>query len=114
MCGTYNVARNTERWPMVVFFLMLNMAGINSRIILLFKFIKLLTYKLTSDHLQQRSALTVGIPKQLQLNLKRFRPSKANVQNYNITLLKRKQCRPCSVKKPSITQYKCKKCIAYL
>ncbi|XP_044593669.1 piggyBac transposable element-derived protein 3-like [Cotesia glomerata] len=31
--GDYNVARDTRRWPMVVFYAILNIAGINSRII---------------------------------------------------------------------------------
>ena len=33
LCSSYNVARNTRHWPLVVFFLMLNIAGINSYII---------------------------------------------------------------------------------
>ena len=33
LCASYNVARNTRRWPLVVFFSMLNIAGINSYII---------------------------------------------------------------------------------
>ncbi|XP_035231305.1 uncharacterized protein LOC118203159 [Stegodyphus dumicola] len=33
LCASYNVARNTRRWPLVVFFSMLNIAAINSYII---------------------------------------------------------------------------------
>lgn len=31
--GDYDVARDTRRWPMVIFYAFLNIAGINSRII---------------------------------------------------------------------------------
>ena len=33
MIGAYNVARNTKRWPMVMFYTILNIAGINAQII---------------------------------------------------------------------------------
>lgn len=33
LSATYDVARNTRRWPMVVFYSMMNMAGVNSQII---------------------------------------------------------------------------------
>lgn len=33
MCATFNVQRNTRRWPLVVFFAMLNISGINSQVI---------------------------------------------------------------------------------
>ncbi|KAK9729110.1 Transposase IS4 [Popillia japonica] len=33
LCATYNVARGTRRWPMVIFFAMLNVAGINAQIV---------------------------------------------------------------------------------
>ncbi|XP_069620565.1 piggyBac transposable element-derived protein 4-like [Ranitomeya imitator] len=35
MCGNFNVSRNTKRWPMVIFFTMLNVGGINSQVIYL-------------------------------------------------------------------------------
>lgn len=31
--ATYDVARNTRRWPMVIFYSLLNVAGMNSQII---------------------------------------------------------------------------------
>lgn len=33
LCATYNCARNTERWPMVIFYSLVNVAGINSYVI---------------------------------------------------------------------------------
>ena len=35
ICATYNVAKSTKRWPMIVFISMTNVAGINSQVIYL-------------------------------------------------------------------------------
>lgn len=32
MCAAYDCARNTRRWPMVIFYSLLNIAGINSMV----------------------------------------------------------------------------------
>ncbi|XP_055943512.1 uncharacterized protein LOC129974128 [Argiope bruennichi] len=67
MSAIYSTARISERWPMVIFFSMLNIATVNSCIILLpsntpqvqYKkrslFIKYLSLDLLKDHLQERS-----------------------------------------------------------
>jgi len=34
MCGTYTVGRRCKRWPLVIFFRMLDIAGINSQVII--------------------------------------------------------------------------------
>ena len=33
MCGTYSVARKSNRWPLTLFYFLLNVSGINSQII---------------------------------------------------------------------------------
>ncbi|UYV63888.1 hypothetical protein LAZ67_2005892 [Cordylochernes scorpioides] len=68
MCGTYSVGRRTNRWPLCLFFDLLNVAGINSEII--FKslninsprvprriFLKNISQQLFQDHLKIRSQL---------------------------------------------------------
>ncbi|UYV83181.1 hypothetical protein LAZ67_23000083 [Cordylochernes scorpioides] len=68
MCGTYSVSRRTNRWPLCLFFDLLNVAGINSEII--FKslninsprvprriFLKNISLQLFQDHLKIRSQL---------------------------------------------------------
>ncbi|KAJ3661711.1 hypothetical protein Zmor_006098 [Zophobas morio] len=35
LCATYNVARSTRRWPMVIFYHLLNIAAINAHVIFL-------------------------------------------------------------------------------
>ena len=83
MCATYNVARNIKQWPMVVFFAMLNVAGISSQVIYLENrlatikrriFSKMLSKELVAGELTRRSVKTVGMPLQLQARLQKYRP----------------------------------------
>ncbi|UYV77475.1 hypothetical protein LAZ67_15001152 [Cordylochernes scorpioides] len=75
MCGTYSVGRRTNRWPLSLFFDVLNVAGINSEII--FKslninsprvprriFLKNISLQLFQDHLKIRSQLK-NLPRSL-------------------------------------------------
>ena len=83
MCSSYNVGRNNKRWPMVIFYTMLNVAEINFFIVYLGNdlqplrrrlFLKQLAHELTVPALNRRSLKKVGIPSSLQIRLKRFRP----------------------------------------
>lgn len=75
LCASYNCARTTRRWPMVVFYSCLNIAGINSQVvynannpsanILRRKFLQNLGFSLVENHLHER----VKIP-QLRRNIK--------------------------------------------
>lgn len=78
MVGTYNVARNTRRWPMIIFYTVLNIAGINAQIIHMLNqnvkvrrrvFIKNLVTQLVSDHMRRRSDIITGIHNTLQIKL---------------------------------------------
>lgn len=79
MCETYAVNRNTRRWPMVILYSMLNMAGINAQVILGGNgiksvrrrlFLKRLGEELVKDHLNRRTANSRGIPLPLQTKIK--------------------------------------------
>ncbi|UYV74496.1 hypothetical protein LAZ67_11003685 [Cordylochernes scorpioides] len=59
MCGTYSVGRRTNRWPLCLFFDLLNVAGINSGIIF-----KSLNINSPRDHLKIRSQLK-NLPRSL-------------------------------------------------
>ncbi|UYV64736.1 hypothetical protein LAZ67_3001815 [Cordylochernes scorpioides] len=76
MCGTYSVGRGTNRWPLCLFFDLLNVAGINSEII--FKslninsprvprriFLKNISLQLFQDHLKIRSQMK-NLPRSLR------------------------------------------------
>lgn len=68
LCATYNVARNTRRWPMVIFYYLMNLAGINSQIIhasnnqnvqiIRRKYLKQLAVGLVDQQLKRRSFMT--------------------------------------------------------
>ncbi|XP_072401014.1 uncharacterized protein [Diabrotica undecimpunctata] len=74
LCASYNVASNTRRWPMVTFFSMLNIVGINAHVILFRNgqenirrclYLLKLGHELALPQLQQRSLTTQGIPRSL-------------------------------------------------
>lgn len=119
MCASYNVARNTRRWPMVIFFSMLNMAGINSQVIVSKNgskvirrrlFLRQLVTELALEHLKRRKLVSPGLPKNLQLKLGNMFPQSPPQENENVQR-KRKACVPCAeVKKRRLSNYYCKKC----
>lgn len=122
MCASFNVARNTRRWPMVIFFSMLNMSSINSQIIyfgnggkeiLRRLFIKELSHALVADELARRSVKTSGIPVPLQEKLKRFRANgPEEAQSSEEPSQKKRRCFPCTTQTRirRLSRYQCKKC----
>lgn len=125
LCSTYNVARNTRRWPMVVFFAMCNVGGINALVVSFGNgmentkrrcFLRKLSEELISEHIQRRSETTVrgGMSCALQKSLKRYKPNpeedRPTIAGSN-QLEKRVKCRPCSEEKRSrVTKYICYQC----
>lgn len=140
MSETYNVARNTKRWTMAVFFSMLNVAGINSRILYIGngntvlsrrQFLRTLANELTHDLIVRRSDSFRGIPLSIQDKIKRYKDARqessqgataaangggtpaaeATTSAYGETQRKRKRCAECqSQKKNRLTQYRCDLC----
>lgn len=128
LCATYNVARNVRRWPMIIFFALLNIAEINSEVIHLSndvtminhgtdrrrKYIKALVNELCLGQLHRRSTQTVGMPTELQLKLRPFKP--IPIQHQEVPLChdgQRKRCFTCrDQKKVRYSKYKCKKCVS--
>jgi len=80
LCSTYNVARNTRRWPMVVFYSLLNVIGINSFLIYSSNnqeslsrrlFLKKLSHELVEHHVKRR-CYTNSLPTELSLKVKKL------------------------------------------
>ncbi|KAJ8927264.1 hypothetical protein NQ314_020265 [Rhamnusium bicolor] len=79
LVSSYDCARNTRRWPMVIFYTMLNVARINAHVIftsnnpetkiLKRNFLRELAHNLIRPYLQRRVPLT-NIPRSLQIRLK--------------------------------------------
>lgn len=129
LCSSYNVARNTKRWPMVVFFSMLNVAGINSQIIYNSNqneckrrrhFIRTLTNELVKEHIHRRCTSNTGLPQNITTRIReifkignnsRNSDDAENVENTS----SRKRCTPCHAEKRTrLTKYKCFSCGIYL
>lgn len=124
MCASFNVARNIKRWPMVVFFAMLNMSSINSQIIYIGNgckemrrrlFIKQLSHELVLEELTRRSQKNSGIPFALQERLKKFRPhmqEERQLEAEEEPVRKKRRCLPCTSETGTrrLSRYECKKC----
>lgn len=123
MCSTFSVSRNTRRWPMVMFFACLNVAGINSQVISIGNqlealrrriFLKTLAHQLVIGQLARRSLSTSGMPFQLQNRLKRFLPYEECEKDTTSPTLppKRRKCGMCMFESGfrRMTNYECLGC----
>jgi hypothetical protein len=127
MCANYSSSRRTQRWPMVIFFTMVNIAsGVNSYVLYnafqdtkamtRLDFMKSLAMKLVTPLMQRR--LQKGhLSQDLQLSLKRILqveipPSQAerNVPDVPDILEAKKTCSVCSPRLKRKTRYLCKCC----
>lgn len=118
MAASYSTSRKTKRWPMVIFFSLLNVAAINARIILLSTknpptqcqsrraFLKNLGFDLIADYRENRSQQAM-LPKSIKEKLnaeKEMEPPNKKAK----TIYKR--CADCTIKKDRKTKYICEKC----
>nr|CAH7758960.1 unnamed protein product [Callosobruchus chinensis] len=99
----YNCARNTRRWPMVILYSLLNIAGINSLIIF--------SSNNPSEDLVRRKFL-MQLVRQLVRNRKQEAAGISQEQRPRPERGKRKRCEECTP--DSNTSYYCKKCYKYL
>lgn len=127
MCATFNVQRNTRRWPLVVFFSMLNISGINSQVVLAGNgiaiekrrtFLKQLSKDLVDEHLNRRATKNRGIPFNLKQKLQKLKPTQdLQEEGHSATTSsnKRKTCGICvEIKKRRYSKYFCKSCAKFL
>ncbi|XP_045482051.1 uncharacterized protein LOC123686113 [Harmonia axyridis] len=119
MCANYSVHRNINQWPMVIFFAMLNVGGINSQVIHLCnqseplrrkRLLKQLSHELAIPHMKRRSQMS-GLHSSLQVRLKRFFP-RDDRENSQTPPNKRRKCSTCSSEegRRTLTNYACRKC----
>lgn len=142
LCGTYNVARNSRRWPLVVFFSLVNLASINARIILLLTdnppimykkrslFIKHLAMALIQEQIDRRlksnmsSHLKSICQKFVSKNPTNIRPKEGDSSNeipeYSEPLEKKRKsdvkgrCQICKYTADRKTRTTCHKCNKYI
>jgi len=132
-CAATSVARRTRRWPMAVFFSLINKAALNAWVIYQANnkyrrretrrsFLLDLGKELITPHLIQRSANGTKFPKELQEAMSRIllklnvetNPSQENSPgdsaSTGLTRAKRKRCSLCPYSKDRKTQTLCRKC----
>lgn len=124
LCSNYDVTRNTKRWPMIVFYLILNISGINSFII--YKennkckisrrnFLRGLGLELIREQLQQKKD-KMFLPKELRQKILELTGEQAGATSQRPTRMveKPKRCHLCPKKKDRKTKHTCYQCKAYL
>ncbi|XP_067132199.1 piggyBac transposable element-derived protein 4-like [Centruroides vittatus] len=128
LTGTYNCARTTRRWPMIIFYCMLNIAGINSQIIHQSngncskvssrrEYLKRLALELMYEQIDRRK-LMLTLPTDIRISAERIRPSRPEVrpkistESPNPT--KARRCKECGRKKNRKTRKQCIKCETFL
>ncbi|XP_023239706.1 uncharacterized protein LOC111638264 [Centruroides sculpturatus] len=128
MTGTYNCARTTRRWPMIIFYCMLNIAGINSQIIHQSngncskvssrrEYLKRLGLELMYEQIDRRKSM-LSLPTSIRIAAEKIRPSKPEdppkTSTENPTPRKKKRCKECGRKKNRYTSKRCLKCETFL
>ncbi|XP_019891791.2 uncharacterized protein LOC109612283 [Musca domestica] len=131
LCATYNVARTSNRWPLLVFYSLMNLAAINARIVLLctknpplkYKkrslFIKDLAFSLIAPQIEKRSKIST-LSNNLKLSCQKFaKKFCANIdEQQNISppaiRLKQSRCQVCGNAKDRKTKTTCCKCEIFI
>lgn len=122
MCETYNVARGTNRWPMVVFYSLMNVAGINTYIIFSQNnpnkkierriFLEKLSYELIDAQLRRRAG-TTSLPRLIRQRCAEICKLDGPESSGTANNLGQGRCSFCSSKKNRKTRYNCLTCKKY-
>lgn len=118
MCTTYTTQRNTNRWPLAIFFRILDIAGINSEIAYNSTkpletpprrriFLNDLGLSLIQDHMEERAKIST-LPKDIAVFLSRYRTTAATINTVNRSHSGR--CHVCSAHKNNKTTVTCDLC----
>ena len=118
LCSLYGVERKTRRWPMVIFYTILNIAGVNAYVT--FKsnggtvnsrrdFIKQLGMSLIEDQLEYRRNLP-GLAKEIKRSIEIIRPSPEEPLQSVVMDASRVRCSICPRGKDVKTKFRCTKC----
>lgn len=120
MCSSYSVSRRTRRWPLAIFFQLLNIAGINSQILYNAKhineaqkfrrlFLKELSISLMKPHLEERAEIKT-LPPDIRLFLNRYKkPQEERLEDEQPAKI-RGRCFSCGRQKNRVTTMKCHVC----
>lgn len=123
-CAVYSSSRKTRRWPLAIFYRLINIASVNAFILFMcytrqtkmtrYAFIKSLANELIRPLLQKRITEIANLPRDLKqeinkiLGNERDAPQREGVPEDR--LQKRKTCEKCPAGSDRKTQHKCIKC----
>lgn len=120
MCSNYSVQRRTKRWPLALFFQLLNITGINANIVFNFRhgdskhtrrhFLKNLSLSLMKPHLEARAKLQ-NLPISLKSFLLKYKKTDETKETPDVEK-SRGKCHLCDWKKNRVTTIKCNSCNA--
>lgn len=119
-CSIYTCSRRTRRWPMVIFYRMLDISTVNAHVLYQAdganaiergQFIKILARNTVLQHMQRR-VYNTHIPRDIRINLARILgsdlpPEPQNSENIPKT---RKTCSSCPPKLNRKSNYQCVSC----
>nr|XP_022913127.1 piggyBac transposable element-derived protein 4-like [Onthophagus taurus] len=120
MCDTYSVSRRTQRWPMVIFFQLINIAGINSQILYNAAnianpqkyrriFLKELSISLMRPCLSERAEIQ-SLPLDVKLFLKRYKAVVEEHEGEEPPVKMRGRCYCYGRRKNRVTTISCDTC----
>lgn len=120
-CAVFSSNRKTRRWPLAVFYRLINICSVNSFIVFMsykgtpmmerFKFIKSLGKDLIVPHLRKRLTIA-NLPRDLKMDINKILGNNAPVVEDvpQDRLQKRKTCEKCPPGSDRKTQHTCIKC----
>lgn len=119
MCGSYSVKRITKRWPLVIFFSIMDMAGINALILyhsnannLKLKrrvFLKNLSMSLMKPFLVERARIT-SLPLDIKASLAKYKSTEEVANEAEPDLKRKGRCVTCGRSKNKNTTIRCDTC----
>ncbi|CAK1598285.1 unnamed protein product [Parnassius mnemosyne] len=121
LSATYDVSRNSKKWPLTVFYAILNMAGINANIV--FKcntnstqkhrnFIKTLGRMMVAEHMSARKEIP-QLSSQLRKRMREFGGESAQETPVRVPGV-RKRCQVCPYARHRKTSNVCEDCHKYI
>lgn len=121
LSATYDVSRNSKKWPLTVFYAIMNMAGINADIVHRANtnrtqkrrnFIKTLGRMLVSEHLSAREEIP-QLPSTLRKRIREFRGEPLQEPSARVPGV-RKRCQVCPYARHRKTAHVCEGCNKYI
>lgn len=119
LCGNYSVSRRTKRWPLCIFFQLINISGINSQIIYNRSdtealprrlFLKQLSLQLMKPHLENRLQCQ-NLPTDIKILIKKHVDVEQGINSAEEPPRKiRSRCYICGRRKNRVTTMRCETC----